>query len=61
MRPGTLGGRVRTVVRVSSDRSTREVDDNKRVERFLGSMLLMSVLAFAAGIVYVGWYAYGPR
>jgi hypothetical protein len=49
-------GRERAMIRVSRDRSTPGIDDEERVERFVGSMLLLGVLIFAAGVLYVGWY-----
>jgi hypothetical protein len=36
----------------------REIDDEVRVERFVGSMLLLGVLLMAAGVLYVAWYAF---
>jgi hypothetical protein len=49
------------MIRVSRARSRRIVDDDERVERFVGSMLLFGVLLVAAGVLYVGWYILGPH
>ena len=48
------------MLRVSRRRSLREIDDEERVERFLGSMLLLGMLLVGAGVLYVSWYASRP-
>jgi hypothetical protein len=37
------------------------MDDQKRVNRFIGSMLVLGMLLMAAGLTYVGWYTFGVR
>ena len=49
------------MIRVTRARSRRMVDDDERVERFVGSMLVFGVLLVAAGVLYVGWYILGPH
>jgi hypothetical protein len=46
------------MLRVSRDRG-RVIDDEERVDRFVGSLLLLGVLLVSAGILYVGWYVFG--
>ena len=48
------------MLRVSRGRPIHEIDDEVRVERFVGSMLLLGVLLIAAGLLYVAWYAFAP-
>ena len=45
------------MIRVS--RARQRLDDDERVERFVGSMLLFGVLLVAAGVLYVGWVLLG--
>ena len=45
-------------------RATRDGSDAKeeeRVDRFVGSMLLLGVLLFGAGFLYIGWYTLVAR
>jgi hypothetical protein len=49
------------MIRVFRDRSTPGVEDEERVDRFVGSMLLLGVLLVAAGVLYVGWYTLGSH
>lgn len=48
------------MLRMTRGRPPRTIDDKERVDRFVGSMLVLGVGLVAAGVLYVVWYGLAP-